>query len=215
MRLGFCIMLMGDFMMKKFLRHKNYIFCLTVVLILIFMVIFLFYRHKQFMYWITQNTGSVADWVGSVSVPIGIAWFTHQYTLQKDRQAREKREQQKEEGERKDREQSKKIVLKVLLDLLTLLQNELPVNCNQLNYRQTFKFVLRNNLNLINTVRNEVYTYKDNDSSELLFQELKKLISIVKDNKDMTFDQIKFANNTLKSSLDALQKKYDSLDKIK
>ena len=208
-------MLMGDFMMKKFLRHKNYIFCLTVVLILIFMVIFLFYRHKQFMYWITQNTGSVADWVGSVSVPIGIAWFTHQYTLQKDRQAREKREQQKEEGERKDREQSKKIVLKVLLDLLTLLQNELPVNCNQLNYRQTFKFVLRNNLNLINTVRNEVYTYKDNDSSELLFQELKKLISIVKDNKDMTFDQIKFANNTLKSSLDALQKKYDSLDKIK
>ena len=208
-------MLMGDFMMKKFLRHKNYIFCLTVVLILIFMVIFLFYRHKQFMYWITQNTGSVADWVGSVSVPIGIAWFTHQYTLQKDRQAREKREQQKEERERKDREQSKKIVLKVLLDLLTLLQNELPVNCNQLNYRQTFKFVLRNNLNLINTVRNEVYTYKDNDSSELLFQELKKLISIVKDNKDMTFDQIKFANNTLKSSLDALQKKYDSLDKIK
>lgn len=179
------------------------------------MVIFLFYRHKQFMYWITQNTGSVADWVGSVSVPIGIAWFTHQYTLQKDRQAREKREQQKEERERKDREQSKKIVLKVLLDLLTLLQNELPVNCNQLNYRQTFKFVLRNNLNLINTVRNEVYTYKDNDSSELLFQELKKLISIVKDNKDMTFDQIKFANNTLKSSLDALQKKYDSLDKIK
>lgn len=170
MRLGFCIMLMGDFMMKKFLRHKNYIFCLTVVLILIFMVIFLFYRHKQFMYWITQNTGSVADWVGSVSVPIGIAWFTHQYTLQKDRQAREKREQQKEEGERKDREQNKKIVLKVLLDLLTLLQNELPVNCNQLNYRQTFKFVLRNNLNLINTVRNEVYTYKDNDSSELLFQ---------------------------------------------
>lgn len=67
---------------------KNWIYIVLFLILVVALisviaaVIIEFHKQKQFIYWVTNNTGSVADWIGNVSVPIILALFTFKYRTQ-------------------------------------------------------------------------------------------------------------------------------------
>lgn len=74
------------------IKMKNYIskisdYCkkhwICIALLALVIGIIIFYRRTQFLDWLTINTGSVADWIGNVSIPIILAWLTFEYRSQK------------------------------------------------------------------------------------------------------------------------------------
>lgn len=72
---------MNDYKNKISDYCKKHQLCIIVLVLVIGIVIF--YRRTQFLDWLTINTGSVADWIGNVSIPIILAWLTFEYRSQK------------------------------------------------------------------------------------------------------------------------------------
>lgn len=192
---------------KKYGKKHWFILFLLIVLILVVII----YRHNQFTYWITKNTGSVADWVGNVSIPIVLAWASHQYTIQRERQAKEVTKLREEEIKRKTQRDKTMTVLKILLDLDTLINYELPINPNQQNYQQVYQKVLKNNLELIVKARNEIYAYQSGDTSAILFRSLKTVINMAKNYSTISWDNISYTSKTLEDAEDVLQEEYNYL----
>lgn len=72
---------MKNYMSKISDYCKKHWICIALLALVIGIIIF--YRRTQFLDWLTINTGSVADWIGNVSIPIILAWLTFEYRSQK------------------------------------------------------------------------------------------------------------------------------------
>ncbi|MBB1069698.1 hypothetical protein H5S40_05980 [Limosilactobacillus sp. RRLNB_1_1] len=116
-----------------------------------------------------------------------------------------------EEIKRKTQRDKIMTVLKILLDLDTLINYELPINPNQQNYQQVYQKVLKNNLELIVKARNEIYAYQSGDTSAILFRSLKTVINMAKNYSTMSWDNISYTSKTLEDAEDVLQEEYNYL----
>lgn len=173
---------------------KKHWICITLLVLVIGIIIF--YRRAQFWNWLTVNTGSVADWIGNISIPVVLAWASHQHAVQKEQQRNEEKAT---------------TVLKTLLDLLDLMNSELPQNPNQTDYGEKFQKVLLNNSSLINEVRNMIYIYRGVDKSEPIYQELRQVISVAKNNNSIGWNQAENIQEVLRHAAEALNNEYHSL----
>lgn len=185
---------MNDYKNKISDYCKKHQLCIIVLVLVIGIVIF--YRRTQFLDWLTINTGSVADWIGNISIPVVLAWASHQHAVQKEQQRNEEKAT---------------TVLKTLLDLLDLKNSELPQNPNQTDYGEKFQKVLSNNLSLLNEARNMIYIYRGVDKSEPIYQELRQVISAAKNNNSIGWDQAEDIQKVLTHAADALVNEYNRL----
>ncbi|EDX42699.1 hypothetical protein Lreu23DRAFT_4215 [Limosilactobacillus reuteri subsp. rodentium] len=196
------------FIMKETVKtfYKKYQYYILIILLLF--LVFAVWRHNKLWHWLTVNTGSVADWVGSVSIPVVLTYFSYQYTAQKDQREKEYLERQEREKEQKEKEEEKSAIQKLQLDLLTMMMYELPKNYNLSLYQH----VLKNNLALIDAVRDKTLYYGNKDATESLFQQLKRVIDMARDDVLMNSNQLDFVEKTLRDSLSALEDMYYALD---
>lgn len=186
---------MNSYLNKLKTYCKKHWLCITFLVLIIGITIF--YRRTQFCYWLTVNTGSVADWIGNVSIPAVLAWGSHQYTVQKKRQNHEDRAAQQ---------------FKMLLDLLVLINSELPQELNQSGHNEEFKEALKNNLDLISKTRDVIYAYRGLNDSEPIYQELKRIIAVAQSNKPISNDQAKKIKQTLVLAVKDLQDEYSKFN---
>lgn len=185
---------MNSYLNKLKVYCKEHWLCIALLVLAVGITIF--YRRTQFREWLTVNTGSVADWIGNISIPIVLAWASHQHTVQKEQQRNEEKATE---------------LLKTLLDLLDLLNNEMPHDHNQTDYGEKMKRALSNNLGLINEARNMIYIYRGVDKSEPIYQELKQAISAAKNNDSICWNQAETIREVLIHTVEALKNEYNRL----
>ena len=169
---------------------------LTVALILVIAgVIISFHRQKQFMYWVTNNTGSVADWIGNVSVPIILALFTFRYRTQ---------EKQKRIQNEKDK------VFGLILDSNRInedLKREVVAH-----NAQEFQRRLNTHIGRLERMRDIALYFNDHATSEPLYSEIGEIVDGSNEkNKDLKWIEGYYMPK-LEALNDALKKYYRQLE---
>lgn len=160
--------------------------------LLLLVIAFLFFRFDKFVKWLIQDTGSVADWVGNVSIPIILAWFTFEYRSQ----------------ENKNRIQNEKNkVFGLILDSNRINKN-LEIACAFQNVSE-FKDRLNMYIDDLKRMCDMLLYFTDHSTSEPLYSELRELIANSKSIRN--FDQVEKWMNTLQAVNDALKKYYKQI----
>lgn len=169
---------------------------IAVVLILVIAaVIIKFHRQKQFMHWLTKNTGSVADWIGNVSVPIILALFTFRYRTQ---------EKQKRIQNEKDK------VFGLILDS-DRINNDLKREVAAHN-AQEFQRRLNNHIGSLERMRDTALCFNDHTTSETLYSDLGAIIDGGNEEKmGLTWIE-EYYMPRLEAVNDALKKYYRQLE---
>lgn len=180
---------------------KNWIYIVlfsisTVALILVIAgVIISFHRQKQFMYWATNNTGSVADWIGNVSVPIILALFTFRYRTQ---------EKQKRIRNEKDK------VFGLILDS-NRINDDLKREVMAHN-AQEFQRKLNIYIGSLERMRDIALYFNDHATSKPLYSEIGEIIDANNEkNKDLNWIK-EYYMPKLEALNDALKKYYGQLE---
>ena len=177
---------------------KNWIYIVLFLILVVALisviaaVIIEFHKQKQFIYWVTNNTGSVADWIGNVSVPIILALFTFKYRTQ-------------EMHTRIQNEKDKVFGLK--LDLNRIYSHL------QLAYEQQKLLIFQRELNKyiedLREMREKILYFNDHTTSKPLYSELGDLID--SGNNIKNFNQVEECMKTLQAVDDALRKYYQHI----
>lgn len=177
---------------------KNWIYIVLFLILVVALisviaaVIIEFHKQKQFVYWVTNNTGSVADWIGNVSVPIILALFTFKYRTQ-------------EKHTRIQNEKDKVFGLK--LDLNRIYSHL------QLAYEQQKLLIFQRELNKyiedLREMREKILYFNDHTTSKPLYSELGDLID--SGNNIKNFNQVEECMKTLQAVDDALRKYYQHI----
>lgn len=177
---------------------KNWIYIVLFLILVVALisviaaVIIGFHKQKQFIYWVTNNTGSVADWIGNVSVPIILALFTFKYRTQ-------------EKHTRIQNEKDKVFGLK--LDLNRIYSHL------QFAYGQQELLIFQQELNKyiedLREMREKILYFNDHTTSKPLYSELGDLID--SGNNIKSFNQVEEYMKTLQAVDDALIKYYQHI----
>lgn len=177
---------------------KNWIYIVLFLILVVALisviaaVIIEFHKQKQFIYWVTNNTGSVADWIGNVSVPIILALFTFKYRTQ-------------EKHTRIQNEKDKVFGLK--LDLNRIYSHL------QFAYGQQELSIFQQELNKyiedLREMREKILYFNDHTTSKPLYSELGDLID--SGNNIKNFNQVEEYMKTLQAVDDALRKYYQHI----
>lgn len=177
---------------------KNWIYIVLFLILVVALisviaaVIIGFHKQKQFIYWVTNNTGSVADWIGNVSVPIILALFTFKYRTQ-------------EKHTRIQNEKDKVFGLK--LDLNRIYSHL------QFAYGQQELLIFQQELNKyiedLREMREKILYFNDHTTSKPLYSELGDLID--SGNNIKNFNQVEEYMKTLQAVDDALIKYYQHI----
>lgn len=177
---------------------KNWIYIVLFLILVVALisviaaVIIEFHKQKQFIYWVTNNTGSVADWIGNVSVPIILALFTFKYRTQ-------------EKHTRIQNEKDK--VFGLELDLNRIYSHL------QLAYGQQELLIFQQELNKyiedLREMREKILYFNDHTTSKPLYSELGDLID--SGNNIKNFNQVEEYMKTLQAVDDALRKYYQHI----
>lgn len=177
---------------------KNWIYIVLFLILVVALisviaaVIIEFHKQKQFIYWVTNNTGSVADWIGNVSVPIILALFTFKYRTQ-------------EKHTRIQNEKDKVFGLK--LDLNRIYSHL------QFAYGQQELLIFQQELNKyiedLREMREKILYFNDHTTSKPLYSELGDLID--SGNNIKNFNQVEEYMKTLQAVDDALRKYYQHI----
>lgn len=177
---------------------KNWIYIVLFLILVVALisviaaVIIEFHKQKQFIYWVTNNTGSVADWIGNVSVPIILALFTFKYRTQ-------------EKHTRIQNEKDKVFGLK--LDLNRIYSHL------QFAYGQQELSIFQQELNKyiedLREMREKILYFNDHTTSKPLYSELGDLID--SGNNIKNFNQVEEYMKTLQAVNDALRKYYQHI----
>ena len=177
---------------------KNWIYIVLFLILVVALisviaaVIIEFHKQKQFIYWVTNNTGSVADWIGNVSVPIILALFTFKYRTQ-EKHTRIQNEKDKVFG-------------------LTLDLNRIYSHL-QFAYGQQELLIFQQELNKyiedLREMREKILYFNDHTTSKPLYSELGDLID--SGNNIKNFNQVEEYMKTLQAVDDALRKYYQHI----
>lgn len=177
---------------------KNWIYIVLFLILVVALisviaaVIIEFHKQKQFIYWVTNNTGSVADWIGNVSVPIILALFTFKYRTQ-------------EKHTRIQNEKDK--VFGLELDLNRIYSHL------QFAYGQQELLIFQQELNKyiedLREMREKILYFNDHTTSKPLYSELGDLID--SGNNIKNFNQVEEYMKTLQAVDDALRKYYQHI----
>ena len=174
-------------------KHHRFILVSVVALALFLIGIIILYRRNQFTKWLIEDTGSVADWIGNVSIPTILAWFTLRYRTQ---------EKQKNLQNEKDK------VFGLILDS-SRIYSHLEFALAKQNL-PTFQQELNKYIEDLRRMREKTLYFNDHSTSKPLYSKFGDLID---DSKNINnFNQADDYMKTLQAVDDALRKYYKQIN---